>query len=80
MSEIGQTLKTKGIRAKKRGGITIENKKETRGRQPTPISKDFIKYYEKYKVREVASKVELADMLNISRPTLDRLIAKYERL
>lgn len=39
---------------------------------------DFQEHYSRYKAREV-SKVQLAEELNISRPTLDKLIQCWER-
>jgi len=41
--------------------------------------KDFGKYYDRYLRREYTKK-ELAEELNISRPTLDRLIKEYQQL
>ena len=34
-------------------------------------------YYEKYRIRMI-SKAEMARQLNISRPTLDKLLKEYE--
>lgn len=62
---------------RQREGIA-EAKKEGKykGRKEVNID-DFSKHYERYMHREV-SKSQLAKELNISRPTLDRLIKEHE--
>lgn len=49
-----------------------------KGRKAVQV-KDFGKYYDRYLRREYTKK-ELAEELNISRPTLDRLIKEYQQL
>lgn len=39
--------------------------------------KNFEEYYNKYLSREIPSKTELARTLNVSRPTLNRIIEEY---
>lgn len=58
-----------GIAIAKRNGIY-------RGRKPVSVP-DFEKHYQRYKNREI-TKVQLARELNISRPTLDKLIANIK--
>lgn len=55
--------------AKKRGAY--------KGRKSIEIDDTFIEYYQKYKNREL-NKTQLAKQLNVSRPTLDKLIREYE--
>ena len=47
------------------------------GRPNRSLHKDFKKYYDKWKNREVTG-VEFAKLLNISRTTLYRQIKEYE--
>lgn len=63
---------------RQREGIEIaKREKRYKGRKPIEI-KDFEKYYVRYQRREI-TKSELAKELNISRPTLYKLIADYQR-
>ena len=58
-------------------GISIAKEKgKYKGRKIVKVP-NFDKYYEMYKQREY-SKKELAEMLGISRPTLDKLIKEKE--
>jgi DNA invertase Pin-like site-specific DNA recombinase len=58
-------------------GIDIAKKLgKFKGRKEVSI-KDFDSYYKRYKNREV-NKIQLAKELNITRPTLDKLIKDYE--
>lgn len=59
-------------------GIEIAKKNGAyKGRKPINISiPDFEKHYQKYLSREI-SKSKLAEELNISRPTLNKLIKEY---
>lgn len=62
---------------RQREGIEIAKKNgKYKGRKPVAIP-DFEKHYERYCRREI-SKSALARELNISRPTLDKLIAEYK--
>ena len=62
---------------RQREGIAIAKRKGTyKGRKATDIP-DFAKHYNRYINREI-SKSKLAAELNISRPTLDKLIAEYK--
>lgn len=60
-----------GIAIAKRNGVY-------KGRKEIKVD-NFGVYYQKYLNREVASKKELAELLNISRPTLDKLIKNHEK-
>lgn len=61
---------------RQREGIEIaKREKRYKGRKPIEI-KDFEKYYIRYQRREI-TKSELAKELNVSRPTLYKLIADY---
>lgn len=63
---------------RQREGIAIAKSKEVyNGRLPKQV-KNFDVYYEKYLTREIKSKTELSKMLEISRPTLDRLIKERD--
>lgn len=62
---------------RQREGIALAKKNgKYKGRKEVAI-KDFDKHYSRYKNREI-NKVQLAKELNISRPTLDKLIKEYE--
>lgn len=62
---------------RQREGIAIAKSNGVyKGRKPIVIN-NFDKYYDKYIKREIKSKSELANILNISRPTLDRLINDF---
>lgn len=59
---------------RQREGIAIAKKNgKYKGRKEIKID-DFSTHYQKYLNREITSKKELADILSISRPTLDKLI------
>lgn len=61
---------------RQREGIAIAKREgKYKGRKAISIP-DFENYYQKYKNREI-NKSELAKELNISRPTLDKLIKAY---
>lgn len=60
---------------KQREGIAIAVREgKYKGRKPVNI-KDFDKHYLRYKNREI-NKIQLAKELNITRPTLDKLMKK----
>jgi DNA invertase Pin-like site-specific DNA recombinase len=62
---------------RQREGIAIAKKEgKYMGRKEVSI-KDFDKHYERYMKREV-NKVQLAKELEITRPTLDKMIKEYE--
>lgn len=62
---------------RQREGIALAKKEgKYKGRKEVNIS-NFEEHYERYMSREV-SKSQLAKELNISRPTLDKLIKEYE--
>lgn len=62
---------------RQREGIAIaKSKGKYKGRKEVNID-NFEDYYKRYKAREI-NKSKLAEELNISRPTLDKLIKKYE--
>ncbi|MCM1234299.1 MAG: recombinase family protein [Ruminococcus flavefaciens] len=63
---------------RQREGIEIAKRKGIyKGRKPVSIP-DFEKHYQRYMKREI-SKSQLAKELNISRPTLDKLIKEYRQ-
>lgn len=63
---------------RQREGIAIAKAKgKYKGRKEIEIDKEFIAGYERYMNREI-TKVQLAKELNISRPTLDKLIKEYK--
>lgn len=62
---------------RQREGISIAKREgKYKGRKATTIP-NFETYYRRYMSREI-SKAQLAKELNISRPTLDKLIAEYQ--
>jgi DNA invertase Pin-like site-specific DNA recombinase len=62
---------------RQREGIAIAVKEgKYKGRKEVAIT-DFPAHYARYKSREV-NKAQLAAELNVSRPTLDKLIKEYE--
>lgn len=64
---------------RQREGIAIAKRNgKYKGRKPVSIP-DFNKQYQRYLQREIPSKTELAKILHISRPTLDKLIAEMEK-
>lgn len=64
---------------RQREGIAIAKRNgKYKGRKPVSIP-DFHKQYQRYLQREIPSKTELAKILHISRPTLDKLIEELEK-
>ena len=65
---------------RQREGIAIAKEKGVyKGRKPVEVKEEtFIEAYNRYQSRQI-NKSELAKELNISRPTLDKLIADYQR-
>ncbi len=63
---------------RQREGIAIAKEQgKFKGRKPVNIDKaTFTAQYERYQKREI-NKGELAKVLDVSRPTLDKLIAEY---
>lgn len=62
---------------RQREGIAIAKKQgKYKGRKEINIT-DFDKYYDRYMNREV-NKIQLANELDISRPTLDKLIKEHK--
>ena len=67
------------ILERQREGIALAKQRGAyKGRKAVQV-KDFGKYYDRYLRREYTKK-ELAEELNISRSTLDRLIKEYQQL
>ena len=64
---------------RQREGIAIAKKQgKYKGRKPVNVDADtFLAQYERYQKREI-NKGELAKILDVSRPTLDKLIAKLK--
>jgi len=64
---------------RQREGIAIAKAEgKYKGRKARTIDTEFIETYDLYKQRKL-NKVQMAGRLNISRPTLDKLIAEYEQ-
>lgn len=64
---------------RQREGIAIAKQKGVyKGRKSIKIDNNFIELYNRYKNREL-NKTQLAKELQISRPTLDKLIKEYEK-
>ena len=67
-----------GRAAAQRAGIE-RAKREGKYKGRTPVTPaDFAAQYARYQRREIPSKAELARVLKISRPTLDKLIKEQE--
>lgn len=66
---------------RQREGIAIAKREgKYKGRKPIQIEDDIFKtQYDRYMNREI-SKVELAKILKISRPTLDKMIKEYKQV
>lgn len=64
---------------RQREGIAIAKKQgKYKGRKPVNVDADtFLAQYERYQKREI-NKGELAKILDVSRPTLDKLIAELK--
>lgn len=64
---------------RQREGISLAKEKgKYKGRKPVEIEDEiFTEQYNRYMKREL-SKVELAKVLKVSRPTLDRMIKEYQ--
>ena len=65
---------------RQREGIAIAKQNgqyDKNGRKPKEIDAAFLKLYPEYKSREI-NKVEFAKRLEVSRPTLDKLIKQHE--
>lgn len=63
---------------RQREGIAIAKREgKYKGRKPTTVQK-FEEHYDRYLRREI-NKKQLAEILQVSRPTLDKLIAKHEQ-
>lgn len=68
------------ILERQKEGIIIAREHGTYiGRKPIEIDKDFIHHYNRYLAREIKTKVRLAEILDISRPTLNKLINEYKQ-
>jgi len=64
---------------RQREGIAIAKAEgKYKGRKAREIDQEFIDLYGRYMRREI-NKVQMAEALKISRPTLDRLITEYEQ-
>lgn len=69
------------IKERQMEGIEVAKKKgKFKGRAPIELDENFIKKYEEYKKRKIKTKKELAEILKISRPTLNKLIEKHEKV
>jgi len=64
------------LERQKEGIAIAKSEGKFKGRKEVQV-KNFDKHYKRYMSREV-SKIQLAKELNITRPTLDKLITEYE--
>lgn len=74
---INEFERTNLLERQKEGIAIAKREGKYKGRKAVAIP-DFDKHYQRYISREI-SKSELAKELNISRPTLDKLIKDYQR-
>lgn len=74
---INEFERTNLLERQKEGIAIAKRKGKYKGRKAVSIP-DFDKHYQRYISREI-SKSELAKELNISRPTLDKLIKDYQQ-
>lgn len=77
IAAINEFERTNLLERQREGIILAKNKGVYKGRKATKI-KDFECYYQEYQSRKY-NKSELAKLLKISRPTLDKLINEYEK-
>ena len=73
---INEFERTNLLERQKEGIAIAKREKKYKGRKPVTLP-DFEKQYKRYLQREINSKAELAKVLNISRPTLDKLIKEH---
>lgn len=67
------------IRERQAEGIAIAKEEgKYKGRKKKEINPAFVEGYNKYLNREI-SKSKLAELLNVSRPTLNKLIEEYKK-
>ena len=62
---------------RQREGIAIAKREGKYKGYPGKVVKDFDRYYQDYLSRKI-TKTKLAELLNISRPTLNKLIAQHQ--
>lgn len=74
---INEFERTNLLERQKEGIAIAKRNGKYKGRKPVTIP-DFEKHYQRYMKREI-SKSQLAKNLNISRPTLDKLIKEYNQ-
>lgn len=74
---INEVERTNLLERQKEGIAIAKRNGKYKGRKPVTIP-DFEKHYQQYMKREI-SKSQLAKNLNISRPTLDKLIKEYNQ-
>lgn len=71
------TFERENLLERQREGIELAKKRGAyKGRKPIQVA-DFEKYYTAYKERAL-NKTQMAKKLNISRPTLDKLLNEYK--
>lgn len=72
-------LERANLKERQMEGVKLAVKEgKFKGSKPIEIDDYFIVQYEKYKSRRIKTKRELAETLDLSRPTLNRLIKEYE--
>lgn len=73
---INEFERTNLLERQKEGIAIAKREKKYKGRKPVTLP-DFEHQYSRYLKREIPSKAELAKVLNVSRPTLNKLINEY---
>jgi len=72
------TFEREIILERQREGIAIAKQAgKYKGRKAKEVPDNFKELYEQYRVRKI-TKTKLADLCNVSRPVLDKLIKEYE--
>lgn len=66
------------LERQKEGIALAQEQGKYRGRKEIKIDDHFIRQYNRYLVREITTKKALSEILDISRPTLNKLIEEYE--
>lgn len=74
---INEFERTNLLERQKEGIAIAKRNGKYKGRKPVSIP-DFEKHYQRYMKREI-NKSQLAKELNVSRPTLDKLIKEYNQ-
>lgn len=72
------TFERENMLERQREGIALAKAEgKYKGRKAKELPADFVELYEQYKVRKI-TKGKLAELCNVSRPVLDKLIKEHE--